>query len=237
MPTRQLEDPALRGEAAKFATEAELVCAVVRFLSAERSAAFRYIAEHEAGFGRPDLVLYNRAVTEDGDLETLCTVRPRLAPLLSPKAACRIASLEDLARATGTTPRTARSIARQLAAVRRLKWKSTTDFEILPIRHFPFRNVVAVEAKLRDWRRGLVQAYRYREFSSEAWVLLDATQTGPALKNIARFEATGVGLASYSANNELFVHIPARPSEIPDTALAWRTQTMLAKVIQKLRTH
>ena len=55
--------------------------------------------------------------------------------------------------------------------------------------------IIAIEAKLSDWRRALMQAYRYLDFATQSWVLIDAANSGPAFRNIAEFKRLNVGLA------------------------------------------
>jgi hypothetical protein len=56
--------------------------------------------------------------------------------------------------------------------------------------------VVTVEAKLRDWRRGLAQAIRHASGADEAWLVLDAAAARRADAYRAVFEVRGVGLAA-----------------------------------------
>lgn len=219
----------------RFSTEADLVEAVADFLATSPGRRYAFVAEHEAGFGRPDLLLYDQIPTQGPDLAALSRISPRLAPLLSPRAARRIRSLQDLERATGSSVDGTKKIAGQLRGLGRLRWISSTQFQISPISTLPFPNVIAVEAKLQDWRRGLVQAYRYRQFASESWVLLDASRAGLAASNERSFRAAGVGLASFSTDGKLYIHVPAENSGIPDGALAWRTQTMLARGVDRFK--
>lgn len=56
-------------------------------------------------------------------------------------------------------------------------------------------HIVAIEAKLANWRRALAQAYRYLDFATESWVLLDSVNAAPAIRNIAMFRRLNIGLA------------------------------------------
>jgi hypothetical protein len=88
---------------------------------------------------------------------------------------------------------------------------------------------LAVEAKLRDWKKALYQASRYRTFSNQSWVLMDRRFSKPAIKNISEFKKRNIGLASFSTNGSLECHfIPT--NQKPACELAhWRANTMLAK--------
>lgn len=67
----------------------------------------------------------------------------------------------------------------------------------------PFRNNYAIEAKLKDWKRALKQAYRYRWFAEYSFVVLDTYHANAALKNIDFFVKYNVGLASVSTDGVL----------------------------------
>lgn len=70
--------------------------------------------------------------------------------------------------------------------------------------------VISIEAKLRDWRRALVQAQRYKRFSDLVFVLLDGAQSAPAIKNIEYFWDKNIGLLSL-ADGDLKLHfVPER---------------------------
>ncbi|PWK72520.1 hypothetical protein LX99_04377 [Mucilaginibacter oryzae] len=70
----------------------------------------------------------------------------------------------------------------------------------------PFRNNFAIEAKLKDWKRALKQAYRYKWFAEYSFVVLDAHHCKAALKNIDAFEKYNVGLASITTDGNLQRH-------------------------------
>lgn len=72
--------------------------------------------------------------------------------------------------------------------------------------------VVSFELKLRNWKRGLIQAFRYKSFSNESFLVLDDTHVTPAYKNLDQFVRANVGLASYNRNREFHVHWAPQPS-------------------------
>jgi hypothetical protein len=65
---------------------------------------------------------------------------------------------------------------------------------------------IAFEMKLSDWRRGLIQAFRYRTFARVVYLVLDASRVGPALRNSERFERSNVGLVGLDAKGTLTVY-------------------------------
>lgn len=64
----------------------------------------------------------------------------------------------------------------------------------------------AIEAKLRNWKRALHQAYRYRWFSEYAYVVLDHHYSAPAIAQLDLFKKFNVGLASIDSAGEIFRH-------------------------------
>lgn len=64
---------------------------------------------------------------------------------------------------------------------------------------------IAIEAKLKDWRRALKQAYRYKWFSNKAFVFLPLENIGVAERNIEMFKQYNVGLAGVSEDKGIEV--------------------------------
>jgi len=56
--------------------------------------------------------------------------------------------------------------------------------------------VTVLELKLKNWRKGLYQAFKYRSYANSAYVALDAYHIKDALNNISLFEKFNIGLAS-----------------------------------------
>jgi len=64
-------------------------------------------------------------------------------------------------------------------------------FTVNPAWRPALTRLVAVELKLRDWQKGLVQAQRYRRWADASWLILGAASLAPA----AAAPEAGVGLA------------------------------------------
>lgn len=74
-------------------------------------------------------------------------------------------------------------------------------------------NTVAVELKLHNWKRALIQAFRYRTFANLSFVIIDSVYIHRAINNIELFRKYKVGLASFGTNNSLVVHYMPNPVE------------------------
>ncbi len=71
-------------------------------------------------------------------------------------------------------------------------------------------STISLEAKLHDWRRALVQAYRYRHFSNYSFVLLPTKTSTGALNNLELFRQHDVGLVTLGTNGLCIHHSPTR---------------------------
>lgn len=94
----------------------------------------------------------------------------------------------------------------------------------------PFaEEIVAIEAKLRDWRRALYQATRYCDFATESWVVLDELQCRAVESNVEHFIDRGIGLGLLTRGGHLKVlcrpiHRPARSPH-----RQWEVNAVLAR--------
>lgn len=56
------------------------------------------------------------------------------------------------------------------------------------------QKVVAVEAKLSNWKRGLYQAYRYKEYANRSYLALYSKYIHRAIRHIGEFKRFNIGL-------------------------------------------
>jgi hypothetical protein len=83
------------------------------------------------------------------------------------------------------------------------QWIKTSQPEPIATR------IVAVEAKLRDWRRALYQAAQHAAYATHSWVVLDLAALPNARRHVHEFENRGVGLAGLSTDGEIEVVLEA----------------------------
>lgn len=69
-------------------------------------------------------------------------------------------------------------------------------------------NVISIEAKLKDWKRALAQANRYKRFSKYSFVLIDEANSSAAIKHIASFQELNIGLVSFDGQSVRILHTP-----------------------------
>lgn len=76
---------------------------------------------------------------------------------------------------------------------------------------------IAIEAKLKDWRRALKQAYRYKWFSNKSFVFLPLENIEIPKKNIVLFKKYNVGLAGVSRDKGIeVIYSPKKEAPISD---------------------
>lgn len=215
-----------------FATEQQLVQAILGCLRTTGNRAYRVALELDAGVGVADLVLYKRQPRSTRAMQLLAAVPPRLAPLLDPLTSASIRSCDDLAASLGVTGAAADRVIRQLRSAGLLQIRAS-QAELASIKVAPFQSIISVEAKLYDWSRALVQAYRNRQFADESWVVLDHRFYKPARIQLERFRRSGVGLASVDLAGNLYIHYLAPSTPAISSTKRWHAQASLARRISK----
>lgn len=88
------------------------------------------------------------------------------------------------------------------------KYISLKDLNYRVIR--PYKNVstysIAIEAKIRNWKQALNQAYRYKWFASRSYVIIDSKNCNPPINNIHEFKKLNVGLGEINKEGILIIH-------------------------------
>lgn len=211
----------------RYDSEVQLVDAIVACTKRARMRKYRTELEVDAGVGIADIILAKRAGRSTKALRALASIPPRLAVLLSQDVAAAVTSREILASSLGTSESGAQRVFVQLAATG-LAFGTPKSLSLTAISTLPFERVIAVEAKLSEWRRVLVQAYRNLQFADESWVVLDHACVRPAIAQLERFQAAGVGLASMDRKLGLFIHQTAASAGPMSTTKRWQAQAVLA---------
>jgi len=217
-----------------FDTEEQLVKAIVACTRRAQRRDYRVELELDAGVGIADLVLAKRAVRSTSALRALSSINPRLAVLLSHDVGSAVNTRAALASTLGTSDSGARRVLAQLSSAG-LASGTAKEFAISTVSTLPFEKVIAVEAKLSEWRRVLIQAYRNLQFANESWVVLDHAYVRPALAQIELFRSSGVGLASVDRHQAgLLIHLAAAAAGPMSLTKSWQAQAVLAaRVVAK----
>lgn len=94
-------------------------------------------------------------------------------------------------------------------------------------------SLLAFEMKLRDWRKALGQAYRYRYFANAAFVVLPPKAALTARLNLEVFQKLGVGLWSFDKSTGVIrrIYSPRRRSPLSSKARE-RAVLTLARLVK-----
>ncbi len=91
----------------------------------------------------------------------------------------------------------------------------------------PVRSI-AFEMKLSNWRRGLMQAFRYRTFACKSVLVIDNARSAPAVANLDRFIRANIGLVGLNSDGSF--HVYAWPE--PEPPFNPELQAALTTMIQ-----
>lgn len=71
------------------------------------------------------------------------------------------------------------------------------------------KKIITIELKLKNWKRALAQAYKYKSFSDISYVCMDESNIDSVLKHLDMFEKYNIGLITISKNKKAtIVHKP-----------------------------
>lgn len=166
-----------------FAAEADMLSLIAAAASSLAGCGAFAVFEVPAAAGIPDVVaaVLNHSVVAKRMRTGFVTEKSSLAALLALSDALVTGNSLDehqVASAAGITARYASSVILPCLVERNLAytpepglWSAIEHYES------PVTRLVTVEAKLRDWRRGLGQAARHAAGADAAWLILDGSRT------------------------------------------------------------
>jgi hypothetical protein len=212
-----------------FDSEQDLVDAFESAFGQSQSDKWIWMREFSTCAGVADLVGV-RLANEPGSQAALAQVPAKWAYALRSLPFKSEFTLDYVAELGNVSHSAARSILRifgayglceQIASTN--AWLKITEVEPIADR------IVAVEAKLRNWRRALYQAAQHLDYASHSWVVLDQDALNNARLHKDEFESRSVGLAGLSTDGdiEVVVEAPTHTPRIPYRF--WRANSEIAK--------
>lgn len=165
------------------------------------------LEEVDLGFGIADLVISKLKTTPPSYSEKLTYFDAVIYRIIESKKEISFQKLKELTKADAT------SINRSLNKLIKDSYINKKD-SIITFRK-SYKGVtsdsIAIEAKLKNWRRALDQAFRYKWFAKKTFVVLDSANIKPAIANIELFRKLNVGLAEINKSGNLHLHFnPAK---------------------------
>jgi hypothetical protein len=190
----------------KFQAEVDLVEALKTSIRSFYNRNYVQIFEEVSlGYGIADIVisdLKNAAYQQTSSEDSLELLDINIYSLLLKSGSLTVNDIISITRCSKST------ISKSLIKLLSNGYILNTDDKFVTNKSYelPFRNNYAIEAKLKDWKRALKQAYRYRWFAEYSFVVLDTHHCKAALKNLDAFMKYNVGLASISPDGILQRH-------------------------------
>lgn len=213
-----------------FKRELDLVKTFYTFLKCDGLPSQAHVLlEFESGHGIADIVIFGARELFEKRAVEFAKIPPRYAVIFGRELLPKKFLAQQFADLTGAGVGASVRVLNMLVKQGMLTRLENGMYEILGSVSSPIDTVVSIEAKLRDWRRALRQAYRYREFSNQSWVLMDAYRISPALVQLQQFVRSGVGLASINTSGELFIHHEPPVTEPFSDSRYWAESVLLSR--------
>mgnify|MGYP003664652912 CR=1 FL=1 len=187
----------------KFQTEAELVGTLTNTLRSSFSRdQVQIFKEVSLGFGIADLVLCNLVdiPKKRKNKKTCLNFKDINTYSLVDKEEC--ISIDEIVSITGCSKI---EVKKSLKKLEKNKYVKIKDSKVYKFKNYSllFKDNFAIEAKLKDWKRAVQQAYRYRWFAEYSYVVLDSHYSKSAINNLDIFEKYNVGLATINPEGNL----------------------------------
>ncbi len=182
----------MTGQTVTFKSEQQLV----NCFKENYHAYFNYlnfVEEIEGTNGIADLVLF-RLNRNKENITNLKNINPRWVYALKQLPYRKNFYLEYFIERTGTSRETAIKHLKSFESAGYCikvgeKWRKLKEPMAVS------NKLVAIEAKLKNWKRALYQAARYLDYANESWVVLDCKHSGSAINGIDEFKKMNVGLS------------------------------------------
>lgn len=200
-----------------FSSEAELVTCISSFVLSDSSSLLRMgerylFTELNLGYGIADIVAVSHEDTTSSERKNfLAYFDVSLLNLIEKKDRL---SFNDIVYITKSPKKKIFSSLSALMEEGFIRLRSGYYFS-----HTKYADIltdsIAIEAKLKDWKRALKQAYRYKWFSNKSFVFLPFENIRVPRENITLFKRYNVGLASVSKDKGIeVIYSPKEESPI-----------------------
>jgi len=186
----------------KFQAEIELVDILKREIgkafSRESIAIFEEVS---LGYGIADLVICDLDIennTIDRDYEILSSFDINIYTIVKKLISVNFQTISNKTRSSKKAITTSINRLIQRGLIQQKDDVITIKREYI----LPFSNSYAIEAKLKDWKRALQQAHRYKWFAEYSYVVLDEHYSRVAKNNIDSFKKYNIGLATINPEGQ-----------------------------------
>ena len=153
------------------------------------------LEEFDSYNGIPDMVLGSFCSKVQSRLQ-YCSVDCNWVAPLANFRKNDVVSIANFSEKFGITKRKATQVINQYQVAGYLEKIDTSTFEVVREYEIMTNAIISIEGKLKNWRRAIFQAQRYKRFSNLSFVLLEESHSNPAVKNIDLFKNANIGLVT-----------------------------------------
>ncbi len=197
-----------------------------------------WVTELVARNGVADFVLTPTAIGGD----RLERARRLARSITTPGAATVLAALsvkgettlEEIRRRTSLSSTTVRTTLRKLT-LGGVVWGEESGVRLLFPIHENDIELWAYELKLKDWKRGLYQAFQYKPFAHSVAIVLPREAATPVMARLDRFRAYNVGVLIFDPETD-DLRVLVRPKKSPPDSLS-HYLFALAGFVRKISAH
>jgi DNA-binding transcriptional ArsR family regulator len=135
------------------------------------------------------------------------------AKLLATLDRRKVIRVSQIAEKCGLSLATVRKELRKLRETKIIDIQRPDRVRILHLVSPPFKELVAFEVKVKDWKSGLRQARSYKSFANQAYLALPQGRAELLKDHIKVFKRFNVGLVGVGSGGRLHWHARARRSK------------------------
>ncbi|NDL65871.1 hypothetical protein [Acerihabitans arboris] len=211
-----------------FSLELELVNIFHQFLKSNYNNSHLIERELNCDFGIADLVLFKTKRITNNNIN-LSLISPDWAYSLRKLTYRKIFSTKDFSQLTNSSINSSQKALKEFSKAGYCEqfsvdtWRKNIQPTLIS------DHIISFEAKLKNWKRAIWQACRYKTFSNESWVILDYVNENPAVKNIQSFIDFNIGLASVTKSGEVRIHHKPKPEQHHSDIALWKANALIAK--------
>lgn len=216
-----------------FTSEHELVQKFRRVTKKRVSDEILCASEIDSGNGVADIVLLRKR-KDWGQYSSVGQLKPQwIYPFVALPYRRSFDSLA-YARLACVTQKTADRVLQNFQAIGYCKRSGSNWIKWRQPRP-AFTEILAIEAKIKEWRRALTQAARYLDFAHQSWVLLDSHYAKPAIQNAHEFRARNIGLLTIDSKGNINELISSSKQSPRSAYRYWYVITNALKDVRQFR--
>lgn len=192
-------------------TENQLVEELARKLKREFNTD-TVVREFHAGYGIADLAFARNFYSQKNNLNREPVNNYYALKCLLTLSQKKYFSQDDIFKAAGVSPNLGKKIIQLLITKNYIKKEGKTLYSGTCLIRNPIKHLVAIEAKLTDWKQGILQARRYKSFTDECYLaILSKSEKNIDFNYLEKF---GIGLILFDPETGS-IQVKKRPSDAP----------------------